>query len=97
MPLNLGAGVKKHTNAGTLMIASHTSRIMPIFWSKKVIPPVRSIPIWQRSAEFGASIWVQCKSPNGMSLKTPAAAAKKLWTSERTHNGRHHHDCTISR
>ena len=30
MPLNLGAGVKKHTNAGTLMIASRTSRIMPI-------------------------------------------------------------------
>ena len=36
----------------------------------------------------------QFKSPNGISLKIPEAVAKKLWTSERTHNERLLRGCT---
>lgn len=96
-PSNSGIGAKIIINAGTLMTASRTYRIMPIFWSKKVIPPIRSTPIWRGSAGFGMLLWIRSKSLSDTRHKTPAAAGPRRRIAARIPGERRPLGCTTLR
>ena len=64
---------------------------------EKGIPPVRSTPIWRRSAGFGMLLWIRSKSPSDTRHKIPAAAGLRRRIAARMPSERHPLGCTTLR